>query len=113
MGINGGFVLKETEGSSGKKVVLAVVGDITLMSALLAADLLAKENIGVRVVSIVSPRRLFRASDVAWDTCAEPDSGFIDDNTFDKLFGGDALIGMSSGPASMLEPVVLRSKAPR
>merc|ERR1719201_1205071 len=64
--VNGGFVLKETQGSSGKKVVLAVVGDITLMSALLAMEALTKENIGVRLVSIVSPRRLFRADDVAW-----------------------------------------------
>merc|ERR1740121_2772237 len=108
---NGGFVLKETQGSSGKKVVLGVVGDITLMSALLAVDLFAKENIGVRVVSIVNPRRLFRPSDVAWDTCAEPDGGFVDDKTFDTLFGGDVVVGMTSGPASMLEPVMLRSKA--
>merc|ERR1712190_245435 len=110
--VNGGFVLKETEGSSGKKVVLAVIGDITLMSALFAADLLAKQNIGVRIVSIVSPRRLFRPEDVAWNTCSEPDGGFVDAATFAKLFKGDAVIGMTAGPAAMLEPLMLRCGCP-
>jgi len=110
--VNGGFVLKETEGSTGKKVVLAVVGDITLMSALKAADLLAAQNIGVRIVSVVSPRRLFRPADIAWDTCAEPDGIFVDDATFESLFGGDALVGLCSGPSSMIEPVVLRTRSP-
>jgi phosphoketolase len=110
--INGGFILRETKGSSGKRVVLAVIGDITLMSALLAMEALTQQNIGVRIVSIVSPRRLFRSSDIAWDTCSEPDGGFADDSTFDALFGGDAVVGMSSGPASMLEPLMLRCRAP-
>merc|ERR1712045_324789 len=63
--VNGGFILKETQGSSGKKVVLAVAGDITLTSALKAAELLEQQNIGVRIVSIVSPRRLYRPTDIA------------------------------------------------
>lgn len=109
---NGGFVLGETKGSSGKMVVLAVVGDITLMSATKAAEELEKQGLGVRIVSVVSPRRLFRPSDVSWDTCAESDGVFVDDATFDKLCGGDALIGMSSGPASMLEPLMVRTRSP-
>merc|ERR1719384_2251002 len=109
---NGGFVLKETKGSSGKMVVLAVVGDITLMSALKAAELLEQQNIGVRIVSIVSPRRLYRPTDLAWDTCSQPDGEFVTDATFESLFGGDALVGMSSGPPSMLEPVIYRTRVP-
>jgi len=93
-------------------VVLAVVGDITLTSALKTAELLEQQNIGVRIVSIVSPRRLYRPTDIAWDTCSQPDGEFVNDATFESLFGGDALIGMSSGPPSMLEPIMLRTRIP-
>merc|ERR1712039_157736 len=109
---NGGYVLKESKGSTGKMVVLAVVGDITLMSALKVAELLEQQQIGVRIVCVVSPRRLYRPFDTAWDTCAEPDGLFADDATFDALFGGDALLCMCCGPSSMAEPMMIRTRSP-
>ena len=48
-----------------------------------------------------------------WDTCSEPDGGFLDDAGFEKLFGGDALIGVTGGASLMLEPVMLRSAVKR
>jgi len=53
---------------------------------------------------------LYRPSDVAWDTCSEPDGDFLDDPGFEALFGGDALIGVTAG-CGMLEPIMLRSTA--
>ncbi|PIB08472.1 hypothetical protein AMR42_13385 [Limnothrix sp. PR1529] len=37
----------------------------------------------------------------------------MDDATFDRLFGGDPLLGVTGGTSAMLEPIVLRSTAPR
>ncbi|MBD2001367.1 phosphoketolase [Leptolyngbya sp. FACHB-541] len=108
---DGAIALQETSGS--KTVVLAVIGDMTLIPALEAADQLQSQGIGVRVVSIVSPRRLYRPSDVAWDICSEPDGDFLDDAKFEALFGGDALIGITGGASGMLEPIMLRSTAKR
>jgi phosphoketolase len=107
----GAIALQETSGS--KTVVLAVIGDMTLIPALEAADQLQSQGIGVRIVSIVSPRRLYRPSDVAWDMCSEPDGDFLDDAKFEALFGGDALIGITGGASGMLEPIMLRSTAKR
>jgi len=50
---------------------------------------------------------------VSWDTVSEPDNCFMDDDHFDALFDGDALIGVSGGPSAPLEPVLLRTRAPR
>jgi phosphoketolase len=108
---DGGVVLHETEGK--KKVVFAVVGDMTLIPVFDAALHLEDEGIGVRIVSIISPRRLYRPDDVAWESCTEPDSHFLDDEGFERLFGGDALIGITGGTSGMLEPVMLRSNCPR
>jgi phosphoketolase len=107
----GAIALQETSGS--KTVVLAVLGDMTLIPALEAAAQLQNQGIGVRVVSIISPRRLYRPGDVAWDICSEPDGGFLDDAKFEALFGGDALIGITGGASGMLEPIILRSTAKR
>ena len=107
----GAIVLKETSGS--KTVVFAVIGDMTLLPVLEAANQLENQGLGVRVVSIVSPRRLYRSSDVAWATCSVPDKGFLDDAGFDRFFGGDALIGVTGGASGMLEPIMLRSTAKR
>ncbi|MGK7906424.1 MAG: phosphoketolase [Synechococcus sp.] len=107
----GGIVLHETSGS--KTVVLAVIGDMTLLPAFAAAELLEEQGYGVRLVSVISPRRLYRPTDVAWDTCSEPDGGFADDATFDSLFGGDALVGITGGASGMLEPIMLRSTVQR
>jgi phosphoketolase len=108
---DGGVILHETEGK--KKVVFAVIGDITLIPVFEAATRLENEGLGVRIVSVINPRRLYRPDDVAWNTCTEKDSHFLDDNGFEKLFGGDALIGVTGGSSAMLEPVMLRSNCPR
>lgn len=108
---DGAVVLQEVAG--GKKVVFAVIGDMPLMPVFEAAAFLETEEIGVRIVSIVNPRRLYRPSDVAWDTCSEADGGFLDDAKFAELFDGDALIGVTGGASAMLEPVMLRSNAKR
>ena len=108
---DGAILLQEVPGD--KTVTFAVVGDMTLIPVFEAAAYLETEGIGVRIVSVVSPRRLYRPSDVAWDTCSEPDGGFLDDAGFEKLFGGDALIGVTGGTSGMLEPVMLRSNAKR
>jgi phosphoketolase len=108
---NGGFVLHDSEGK--KKVVFAVIGDMTLIPVMDAATHLEAEGIGVRVVSVISPRRLYRPTDVAWETCSEKDSHFLDDESFELLFGGDAIIGVTGGTSAMLEPVMLRATCPR
>jgi len=108
---DGGVVLHETEGS--KQVVFAVIGDMPLIPVLDAAVHLENEGIGVRVVSVISPRRLYRPHDVAWQTCTDPDSHFLDDQRFEEFFGGDALIGVTGGASAMLEPLMLRSTVKR
>jgi phosphoketolase len=96
-----------------KTVVFAVIGDMTLIPAFEAAEQLAAIGIGSRIVSVVNPRRLYRPTDVAWDACSEADGGFLDDAGFERLFGGDAVIGVTGGSSAMLEPIMLRSTAPR
>jgi phosphoketolase len=108
---DGGVVVHETEGK--KKVVFAVVGDMTLIPVFDAALHLQNEGVGVRIVSVINPRRLYRPNDVAWETCTEADSHFLDDKGFTKLFGGDALIGVTGGTSAMLEPIMLRSESKR
>ena len=99
--------------SGDQTVVFAVIGDMTLIPVYEAAQQLADQGIGSKIVAIVSPRRLYRLSDTAWDTCTEPDGGFLDDAGFAALFGGDALIGVTGGTSAMLEPVMLRSALKR
>ncbi len=108
---NGAVVLQTTAGS--KTVVLAVIGDMTLAPAYAAAEQLAAQGLGSKIVSIINPRRLYRPTDVAWQTCSEPDDGFLSDAKFQEMLGGDALIGITGGAPAMLEPVMLRSICPR
>ncbi len=108
---DGAVALQEVAG--GKKVVFAVIGDMTLIPVFEAAAFLETEGIGVKIVSVINPRRLYRSDDTAWDTCCEPDGGFIDDDKFAELFAGDALIGVTGGAAAMLEPIMLRSNCRR
>jgi phosphoketolase len=108
---DGAITLQEIEGS--KKVVFAVIGDMMLVPVYEAAQKLAEQGIGSKIVSIISPRRLYRSTDVAWDTCSEPDSKFLTDAEFESFFGGDALIGVIGGASAMLEPVMLRSTSKR
>ncbi len=107
----GGVILHESEGS--KKVVFAVVGDMTLIPVFEGAKILESQGIGVRIVSVINPRRLYRASDVAWDSCTVKDDNFLDDAGFETLFGGDVVIGVTGGTSAMLEPIMLRSNAKR
>ncbi len=107
----GAIALQEIAGS--KKVVFAVIGDMMLQPVYEAAQKLADQGIGSKIVSIVSPRRLYRATDVAWETCSEPDGKFLSDADFEAMFGGDALIGVVGGASAMLEPVMLRSNSKR
>ncbi len=108
---NGAVVLEEVAGD--KTVVFAVVGDMPLIPVFEAAAALEAEGIGVRIVSVINPRRLYRPQDTGWDTCSEADGGFLDDAGFEKLFGGDALIGVTGGASLMLEPIMLRSQVKR
>ncbi len=108
---DGGIILQESEGK--KKVVFAVVGDMTLIPVFEAAAQLEAEGIGVKIVSVINPRRLYRPSDVMWSSCKEPDGHFLDDQGFENLFGGDALIGVIGGGSAMLEPLMLRSNSQR
>ncbi|AFY60782.1 phosphoketolase [Synechococcus sp. PCC 6312] len=101
------------DSGSGKTIVLAALGDLILIPVLEAAQQLESQGYRVRVVSVINPRRLYRPSDVAWETCSEPDGGFASDAVFNELFGGDALIGITGGPGAMLEPLLLRSKLNR
>lgn len=107
----GAIVLQETPGSN--LVVFAVIGDMVLIPVYEAAASLAERGIGSRIVSIVSPRRLYRPTDVLWNTCAQPDGDFLDDAGFEAIFGGTALVGVTGGASAMLEPVMLRSASKR
>lgn len=112
---DGAVVLEDTDSNQGgsKKVVFAVIGDMTLIPVFEAAAFLETEGLGVKIVSVINPRRLYRPDDTAWETCAEPEGNFLDDHQFAELFGGDALIGVTGGPAGMLEPILLRSTVKR
>jgi phosphoketolase len=109
--VDGAFVLQEIKGD--KSVIFAVIGDMTLIPVYEAAKQLQERGIGSKIVTVISPRRLYRPTDVAWDSCSEADSGFLDDAEFGAMFGGDALIGITGGTGAMLEPVMLRSNCPR
>ena len=107
----GAMELAATPGD--KTVVFAVIGDMTLIPVFEAAEQLASAGIGSRIVSVVSPRQLYRPTDVAWEMCSEADSNFLDDAGFERLFGGNVVIGVTGGSSAMLEPIMLRSTAPR
>lgn len=103
------------EGSEGRRgrVVLAAAGDMVLLSVFTAKERLEAEGFGVRIVAVVNPRQLYRPSDVAAGTVAEPDHGFMADAPFSRLFDADRLVAVSGGPSGALEPVLLRTKTPR
>lgn len=97
--------------TGGKTVVFAVTGDMVLLPVFEAKDKLEAAGYKVRIVAVVNPRRLYRATDIAWDTVAEPDNTFMDDAHFDALFDADVLLAVSGGPSAVLEPVLLRTRA--
>jgi len=106
---NGALTLQSSAGK--KTVVFAVAGDLVLLPVFAAAEALKQAGIGSRIVAVVNPRRLYRPHDVLWNTVSEPDGRFLDDDGFNALFDGDALIAVSGGPSAMLEPVLLRTRA--
>ena len=106
----GAVTLYESQGGGQGTVVFAVTGDMILLPVFEARDVLEAAGYQVRVVCVANPRRLYRASDVAWQHAAEPDVVFMSDTDFDALFGADALIGVSGGGTVGLEPVMLRSR---
>ncbi|MBT9613461.1 MAG: phosphoketolase [Burkholderiales bacterium] len=110
----GATMLHETPVKAGSscRVVFAVTGDMVLLPVFEAAQQLEAQGVGVRIVAIVNPRRLYRPTDVAWNTCSEPDGKFMSRAQFDKLFHGDVLLGVTGGPSAMLEPLMLRSAVP-
>ena len=108
----GAIALHETSGD--KTVVFAVIGDMTLIPVYEAAEQLKARGIGSKIVSVINPRRLYRPTDVAWDTITQAKDGdFLSDAEFSTMFDGDALIGVTGGSSAMLEPVILRSNSKR
>ena len=107
----GALLLSESSGSP--RVTLAFAGDMVGAAVVEAADRLAAAGIGVRVVAVVNPRRLYRAEDVAWEEAAAKDGEFLSQERFDALFGADALIGITGGASGILEPLLLRSGSTR
>jgi len=110
---DGAVMLHQSSFTDGPLVVFAVVGDMVLLPVYEAKDTLERDGVRVRIVSVVNPRRLYRPSDVAWDSCAEADGGFISDSGFRALFDGDVLIGVAGGASATLEPVMLRARNAR
>lgn len=108
---DGAVTLYESDTELTQRVVFAVAGDMVLLPVYAARDLLEAAGIGVRIVAAVNPRRLYRPQDTGWQTCSEPDGGFLNDAAFHALFDGDVLIAVSGGAAATLEPVLLRSRA--
>jgi phosphoketolase len=110
---DGAIALYESEPRQGAMgtAVFAVTGDLILAPVFAAKDRLESAGIGVRIVCVANPRRLYRSEDVAWAEAALPDGRFMSDADFAALFDGEVLIGVSGGATAALEPVLLRSAA--
>ncbi|MFW5453726.1 phosphoketolase [Thioalkalivibrio sulfidiphilus] len=109
----GAISLYESANGDGSRVVFAVTGDMVLLPVFQARDKLEAAGFRVRIVSVANPRRLYRPTDVAWDSVSQPDNLFMDDDHFNALFDGDILIGVTGGASGSLEPVTLRTRAAR
>ena len=105
-------IYESTSGDKGT-IVFAVTGDMVFLPVFKAKDQLEADGYRVRIVAVLNPRRLYRARDVAWDTVSQPDDKFMDDAAFNALFDGDVLLAVSGGPSASLEPVLLRTSAPK
>jgi phosphoketolase len=110
---NGAATIYESTSGSKGTVVFAVTGDMIFLPVFEARDKLEQEGYKVRIVAVINPRRLYRPTDIAWDTVSEPDNKFMDDDHFNALFDGDALLAVSGGPSASLEPVLIRTRAPK
>lgn len=109
---DGAISLYESADGDKGTVVFAVTGDMVYLPVFEARDRLEAEGYRVRIVCVANPRRLYRPHEVAWNTVAEPDDGFMADAEFNRLFDGDTLIAVSGGSTAALEPVIIRSRAP-
>ncbi|MBT4835828.1 MAG: phosphoketolase [Methylococcales bacterium] len=109
----GAATIYESEKGSKGTVVFAVTGDMIFLPVFEAKDKLESENYKVRIVAVVNPRRLYRPSDIAWDTVSQADGQFMSDEQFHTLFDGDTLLAVSGGPSAALEPVLIRTRAPK
>jgi phosphoketolase len=109
----GAATIYESKNGSKGTVVFAVTGDMIFLPVFEAKAKLESEEYKVRIVAVLNPRRLYRPTDISWDTVAEPDNKFMDDEHFDALFDGDVLLAVSGGPSAVLEPVLLRTRATR
>ncbi len=110
---NGAIALYESKTGAKGTVVMAVTGDMVLLPVFEARDKLEQDGYRVRIVCVANPRRLYRPTDIAWDTVAQPDNALMDDDHFNALFDGDVLLAVSGGPSGSLEPVLLRTRAAR
>ena len=110
---DGAIALYESPAGAKGTVVMAVTGDMVLLPVFEARDKLEHEGYRVRIVCVANPRRLYRPTDIAWDTVAQPDNAFMQDAAFNRLFDGDVLLAVSGGPSACLEPVLLRTRATR
>ena len=109
---DGAITLYESTGGA-RTVVFAVTGDMVLGPVFDAAKRLEENGWRVRINAVANPRRLYRPTDVSWDTVSEPDNAFLEDDRFNAMFDADVLLAVSGGPSAPLEPVLLRSRAPR
>jgi len=110
---DGAATIYESKSGTKGTVVFAVTGDMIFLPVFEAKDKLEAGGFKVRIVAIVNPRRLYRATDISWDTVSEPDNKFMDDAHFNALFDGDVMMAVSGGPSAVLEPVLLRTRAPK
>ncbi len=108
----GAAVLYEGPAGNRGQVVLAAAGDMIFLPVFAAKDMLEAQGFGVRIVAVINPRQLYRPQDVAATTVAEPDTGFMDEAQFARMFAGDRLLAITGGPPGPLEPVLNRSRAP-
>lgn len=109
----GAAIIYQSKSGTKGSVVFAVTGDMVFLPVFDAKDKLEAEGYQVRIVAVVNPRRLYRPSDISWNTVSEPDNKFMDDAHFNAMFDGDVLIAVSGGPSAPLEPVLLRTRAAR
>jgi phosphoketolase len=107
----GAVTLYESDAGDKGTIVFAVSGDMVFLPVFEAKDSLEAQGYKVRIVAVVNPRRVYRPTDIAWDTVSEPDNAFMDDDHFNALFDGDVLLAVSGGPSATLEPVLLRTRA--
>jgi phosphoketolase len=110
---HGAWELAAPGAGDGPRVVLAAAGDMIFLPLFEARERLEAKGYRVRIVAVVNPRRLYRPQDVAWSEAAEPDERFMNDADFATLFDGDVLVAATGGASAVLEPVLLRSRAPQ